>query len=111
MRTDPEDENGENTRRLEGEKTRGHPNYELTYATINYDPLKMKWYHWPKRKKPKREKSLTAYHDPRPSPAALSLHLGKCETVANRTQYIPTAFMRDKEKKMKEKYEMLVKIS
>ena len=57
VRTDPEDENGENTRRLEGEKTRGHPNYELTYATIIYDPFKMKWYNWPKRKKAKeREK-------------------------------------------------------
>ena len=106
VRTDPEDENGENARRSEGKKTRGHPNNKLTYATIIYDPVKNEMVSsaQKRRKKPKREKNLTASHDPRPPPAALFPHLRKRETAANRTQYIPTVFMRDKEKKTKEKY-------
>ena len=77
VRTDPEDENGENTRRSAGKKTRGHPNNKMTYATIIYNPAKneMVSSFQKRRKKPKREKNRTASHDPRPPSSAFFAHL------------------------------------
>ena len=87
-------------------KTRGRPNNKLTYTAIIHDLVKNEMVNsaQKRRNKPRGEKNLTASHDPRPPPAALFPHLAKRETVANRTQYIPNVFTRDKAKKTEEKY-------
>ena len=106
MRTDPDYENGENARRSAGKKTRGHPNNKMTYATIIYNPAKneMVSSFQKTRKKPKREKNRTAFHDSRPPSGAFFAHLARNEIATNRTRYISTVFVRDKEKKTEEQY-------